>query len=99
MAATPAPMPAAIRTRRSAGRSFSNPPRKEPKPAPIWAMGPSRPPEPPVPSVRALATILTSGTRPDAALEVVVGADGGVGAVALRLRRQGEDEQAAQDPA
>src|SRR5438067_1443589 len=43
MAATPAPMPAAISTRRSAGRRRSRPPRKEPKPAPTWAMGPSRP--------------------------------------------------------
>ena len=58
----------------------------EPKPAPIWAIGPSRPPEPPVPMVRALATILMSGTRgADHALPAVVGGDGRVGAVPLRL--------------
>ena len=48
--------------RRSAGRKRSKLPTKEPKPAPIWAIGPSRPPDPPVPSVIALATIFTSGT-------------------------------------
>ncbi len=63
MAATPAPIPAAIRIRRSAGRRRSKLPRNEPKPAPIWAIGPSRPPEPPVPMVKALAMIFTSGTR------------------------------------
>jgi hypothetical protein len=36
---------------------------KEPKPAPIWAMGPSLPAEPPLPMVIAEANIFTSGTR------------------------------------
>ncbi len=37
--------------------------RNEPKPAPIWAVGPSRPPDPPEPMVIADATSLTSGIR------------------------------------
>lgn len=63
MAAMPAPIPAAMRIRRSATLSRKRLARSEPKPAPICAIGPSRPPEPPVPIVMALATILISGTR------------------------------------
>ncbi len=96
----PAPMPAAMSTRRSAGRRRSKPPSQEPKPAPIWAIGPSRPPEPPVPSVMALAMIFTSGTRGRnlSALEVI-GGDGRVGAVPFRFRGEGVDEEAADQPA
>jgi hypothetical protein len=63
MAPMPAAAPANTRTRRSRGLSFKVEARKEPKPAPIWAMGPSLPAEPPVPMVMAEATILTKGTR------------------------------------
>jgi hypothetical protein len=63
MAAIPAPIPAAISTRRSAGRSPKILANCDPKAAPICAMGPSRPPEPPVPIVIALETIFTIGTR------------------------------------
>jgi hypothetical protein len=63
IAPIPEPMPAAISTRRSAGRSRNKLANREPKPAPICAMGPSRPPDPPVPNVKALATIFTNGTR------------------------------------
>ncbi len=63
MAAMPAPMPAASRMRLSAGVKWRTLPSTEPKPAPIRAMGPSRPPEPPVLMVMALATSLMIGTR------------------------------------
>ncbi len=63
MAAMPAPIPAATSVRRSATLSRKRFAKSEPKPAPIRAIGPSRPPEPPEPMVSALATILISGTR------------------------------------
>ena len=63
MAAMPAPIPAAMSTRRSDAFKWSRLASREPNPAPIWAIGPSRPPDPPVPSVKALATIFTAGTR------------------------------------
>src|SRR5580704_8303894 len=63
IAAIPAPIPAASKTRRSAGRNRRNPPSNDPNPAPICAIGPSRPPDPPEPIVSALATSLMSGTR------------------------------------
>ena len=50
--------------RRSRAGSFSNPPRYDPKPAPICAIGPSRPADPPVPSVIADAIVLIIGMRP-----------------------------------
>ena len=99
MAAIPAPMPAAMSTRRSTGRSRSRLPSKEPKPAPIWAMGPSRPPDPPVPSVIALATIFTRGTRPDLPLMIVIGRDRRIGAVPLGFRGQRVDDDPADEAA
>ena len=45
------------------GISFKIVARKDPKPAPIWAMGPSLPAEPPLPMVMAEAIIFTNGTR------------------------------------
>ncbi len=49
--------------RASAGERASRRASSEPKPALIWAVGPSRPPEPPEPIVIAEETILTSATR------------------------------------
>ncbi len=63
MAPTPPAAPASISSRRSVGGSLSNPPSSEPKPAPICAIGPSWPAEPPVPIVMIEATALISGTR------------------------------------
>ncbi len=60
----PAAMPTATAIRASRASRSSSRPRKEPKPALMWAAGPSRPPDPPDPIVTAEATILTSGTRP-----------------------------------
>src|SRR5690606_26972570 len=57
IAPIPAPRPAAISTRRSESGSFSFVARNDPNPAPICAIGPSRPPDPPVPSVIAEDTI------------------------------------------
>ena len=50
--------------RRSVGGSLSNPPSNEPNPAPICAIGPSCPADPPVPIVMIDATALIIGTRP-----------------------------------
>ena len=62
MAPTPAPMPLA----KSILLFFSVKPnfvaKKEPNPAPIWAIGPSLPPEPPLPNVIAEAIIFIIGT-------------------------------------
>ena len=60
----PAAMPAAIRMRLSWFDSRITVASFEPIPAPIWAIGPSRPAEPPVPIVTAADSIFTSGTRP-----------------------------------
>ena len=49
---------------RSRSDSFSRVAKKEPNPAPIWAMGPSLPPDPPVVRVMAEAMVLMMGTRP-----------------------------------
>lgn len=45
MEPTPAAIPAVNMSRRSRDESPSRVPRNEPKPAPIWAIGPSRPPD------------------------------------------------------
>ncbi len=63
MAPTPPAAPASIKSRRSVGGNFKSPPSSEPKPAPICAIGPSWPAEPPVPMVMIEATDLIHGTR------------------------------------
>ena len=63
MAPMPEPMPLATATRLSAGSRSSTLESREPKPALICAVGPSRPPEPPEPMVRAEATIFTTTAR------------------------------------
>ena len=98
MLPTPAPMPAAIMMRRSRSDSFSRVARKEPNPAPIWAMGPSRPPDPPVVRVMAEAMVLMMGTRPRMKPPLlVVGVDGRIGAVSFGLRGEGVDQPAADE--
>ena len=64
MAPTPAPIPAANKMRRSRADIPSFAPRNEPKLAPICAIGPSLPAEPPVPSVIAEAIVLMIGILP-----------------------------------
>jgi hypothetical protein len=99
MLPTPAPMPAAIMMRRSRSESLRTVARKEPKPAPIWAMGPSRPPDPPVVRVMAEAMVLIDRhPAANVAPLVVVGMDGGVGAVPFGFRREGVDQPAAENP-
>ena len=95
IAPMPAPMPAATAMRRScASRLEPLRPAASRSPAEICAAGPSRPPEPPEPMVIAEATSLIGGMRAaDAAALVVDGGDGRVGAVALGLGRQREDDQ------
>ena len=63
MAPTPPAAPANIKSRRSVGGSFNNRASHEPNPAPIWAIGPSWPAEPPVPMVMIDAIVLITGTR------------------------------------
>ena len=63
IAPIPEPIPTVTAILASAGLSRSLRASSEPKPALIWAVGPSRPPEPPDPIVIADATILTSETR------------------------------------
>ena len=93
-------MPAAISTRRSAGRSRRTPARNEPKPAPICAMGPSRPPDPPVPSVMALAMILTIGTRGrNHPLPLVIGFDHRIGPVPFGFGSERVNDPAGEQPA
>ena len=96
MEPTPAPMPAAIMIRRSRSDRLRRVARKEPNPAPIWAMGPSRPPDPPVVRVMAEQMVLMTGTRGRIKPPVMIGVDGGVSAVALRLRSEGVNEPAAE---
>ena len=74
-------------------------PSNEPKPAPNCAIGPSRPPEPPVPMVTALAISLTIGTRSRILQIVVVRRDGRVGAMSLGLGSKPEYDQAANQTA
>ncbi len=62
VAAMPAPAPAASRVTRCQGGSFIHWPRVDPKAAPIWAIGPSRPTAPPVPMDRAEASALITTT-------------------------------------
>ena len=59
----PAPSPTANAILRSSTLSFSILLRTEPKPAAIWAVGPSRPPLPPLPIVMAAVTALSKGIR------------------------------------
>ncbi len=59
----PPAAPESISSRRSLGVSRSSRARHEPNPAPICAIGPSCPAEPPVPIVITEATALISGTR------------------------------------
>ncbi len=63
MAERPAAMPTSMRVRRSSSGSLSQVAVIEPNPEAIWAVGPSRPADPPDPIVSALAIILTMGTR------------------------------------
>ena len=63
IAPIPAPMPVLTAIRASRASRSRTRARNEPNPAPIWAVGPSRPPEPPEPMVIADATSLTSGIR------------------------------------
>ena len=63
MAPIPAAIPEATAIRASRASRSSSRARYEPKPDPICAVGPSRPPEPPEPMVIADATSLTSGIR------------------------------------
>ena len=62
-AAMPAATPANISIRRSREPTFSASPTAEPSAPPICIVGPSRPPEPPLPSVRIDASALTQMTR------------------------------------
>ena len=85
----PPAAPASISSRRSLGGSRSSRPRSDPNPAPICAIGPSCPAEPPVPMVMIDATPLISGTRrPDLPAAAVEGPDHGVGPVPLGLGGQ-----------
>ena len=63
MAPIPDPMPSETAMRPSASDSPNRRVNNEPKPAEIWAVGPSRPPEPPEPIVMALDTIFTATAR------------------------------------
>ena len=59
----PAATPANIRMRRSREPTLRSQPDGEPSAPPICMVGPSRPPEPPLPSVRIDASALTQMTR------------------------------------
>ena len=59
----PPDAPASISNRRSRTLKPSRVAKYEPNPAPIWAIGPSRPAEPPVPMVMIDAADFTKGTR------------------------------------
>ncbi len=63
MAPIPEPIPVTTAIRASAGLRSSSRAKREANPALIWPVGPSRPPEPPDPMVRADATILTMTAR------------------------------------
>ena len=63
LAPMPEPIPLATVMRASEGLRSRNRARKEPNPALIWPVGPSRPPEPPEPMVSAEATIFTKTVR------------------------------------
>ncbi|OPX66370.1 MAG: hypothetical protein A4E30_00136 [Methanomassiliicoccales archaeon PtaB.Bin215] len=62
-AESPAAAPAMAKVRMSPFLSFSRPPKKEATAAPMCMMGPSLPPLPPVPRVRAETTILYNPER------------------------------------
>ncbi len=49
--------------RRSRGLSFKVVAKNDPKPEPIWEIGPSLPAEPPLPMVMAEVMILINGAR------------------------------------
>ncbi len=63
MAPMPEPMPIETAMRPSSGERSSTLASSDPNPALIWAVGPSRPPDPPEPMVKAEATILTKTAR------------------------------------
>ena len=95
MAPTPPAAPANIKSRRSVGGSFNTRASQEPKPAPIWAIGPSWPAEPPVPMVMIDAIVLITGTRrSDHPTTPVESPDHGVGAMSLGLGCPGENQNA-----
>src|SRR5664280_3167024 len=70
MAPIPDPIPAIIAMRASAGLRSSSLASSDAKPALIWPVGPSRPPEPPDPMVSAEATIFTMTVRKRIPLEL-----------------------------
>ena len=86
----PAATPATIRMRRSRGVDAAAAARtSEPSAPPICIVGPSRPPEPPVPSVKIDASAFTQATRLRMiAVLVVEGVDHRVAAAAARLGRE-----------
>ena len=59
----PAATPDTIRIRRSRASTRSSQPHVEPSAPPICMVGPSRPPAPPVPSVKIDASAFTHDTR------------------------------------
>ena len=63
MAPIPPAAPARSMMRRCLSLTFRAEARMEPKPAPIWAIGPSFPADPPDPMVMAEAMVLITGTR------------------------------------
>jgi hypothetical protein len=63
IAPIPPAAPASMSRRRSLAFSLSREAKADPKPDPIWAIGPSFPADPPVPIVIADAMIFTNGTR------------------------------------
>ena len=94
MAPTPPAAPANINSRRSVGGSLSNRASHEPNPAPIWAIGPSWPAEPPVPMVMIDAIALMIGhPGPDHSATSVESSDHGVRPMPLSLGRPGEDQR------
>ena len=74
-----------------AARDAEERPTVEPSAPPICIVGPSRPPEPPVPSVNSDASALTHATRRRMTPPLVVeGVDHRVAAAAARLGRERE---------
>jgi len=61
--ATPAATPQTVRSLRSLEPRRKTWPTREPKEAPIWAIGPSRPALPPLPMITAEARIKRNPTR------------------------------------
>ncbi len=63
IAPMPEPIPEETAMRASAGERSRLRASRDPNPALIWPVGPSRPPEPPEPMVIAEATIFTTTAR------------------------------------